>query len=187
MGANAIRAEYKDYGFNLGKLLSAKIEVYLSDSSEYAYETTDEGEDDYFDIYLTDLFSFRVGDTLLPFEIRSKLISAEYGGTFRPSTYVLGFEEQVKSATLFVDLGKLNESTEIGFSFVGPNEHVTAGDDLYWHPESLFTPKPYAYGYVEYSFAEAVPEPATWAMMMVGFGLAGAALRSNRKRTLSAI
>lgn len=31
----------------------------------------------------------------------------------------------------------------------------------------------------------AVPEPATWAMMIVGFGLTGAALRNRRRRTLS--
>ena len=28
--------------------------------------------------------------------------------------------------------------------------------------------------------AQAVPEPATWAMMIAGFGLAGAALRRQR-------
>lgn len=31
------------------------------------------------------------------------------------------------------------------------------------------------------STAAAVPEPATWAMMIVGFGMAGAALRSRRR------
>lgn len=29
----------------------------------------------------------------------------------------------------------------------------------------------------------AVPEPATWAMMLVGFGLTGAAMRHRRRRT----
>ena len=29
---------------------------------------------------------------------------------------------------------------------------------------------------------DAVPEPATWAMLMVGFGLVGGALRSGRRR-----
>jgi hypothetical protein len=28
----------------------------------------------------------------------------------------------------------------------------------------------------------AVPEPATWAMMITGFGLAGTALRAARRR-----
>lgn len=32
------------------------------------------------------------------------------------------------------------------------------------------------------SLSSAVPEPATWAMMIAGFGLAGAALRSARRR-----
>jgi hypothetical protein len=32
----------------------------------------------------------------------------------------------------------------------------------------------------------SVPEPATWAMMLTGFGLTGAALRSSRKRRLAA-
>ncbi|MDB5194890.1 MAG: hypothetical protein JWO84_74 [Parcubacteria group bacterium] len=34
------------------------------------------------------------------------------------------------------------------------------------------------------SVSVAVPEPATWALMLVGFGGLGAALRANRKRTL---
>ena len=29
----------------------------------------------------------------------------------------------------------------------------------------------------------AVPEPATWGMMLLGFGLAGASMRSRRRRT----
>jgi len=32
----------------------------------------------------------------------------------------------------------------------------------------------------------AVPEPATWALMIAGFGLAGGALRSQRRRALAA-
>ena len=34
-----------------------------------------------------------------------------------------------------------------------------------------------------YGIAAAVPEPATWAMMIGGFGLVGGALRSQRRRT----
>jgi hypothetical protein len=33
----------------------------------------------------------------------------------------------------------------------------------------------------------AVPEPATWAMMMVGFGMVGAAARYRRRSTIAAI
>jgi hypothetical protein len=32
----------------------------------------------------------------------------------------------------------------------------------------------------------AVPEPATWAMMIMGFGLAGSAVRSSRRKTAAA-
>lgn len=43
---------------------------------------------------------------------------------------------------------------------------------------------------VRYNFTEAaaaVPEPSTWAMMLFGFGLIGAALRCRAKRTVSLI
>ena len=33
----------------------------------------------------------------------------------------------------------------------------------------------------------AVPEPATWAMMLVGFGLAGASLRRRNRRPVPAV
>jgi hypothetical protein len=36
------------------------------------------------------------------------------------------------------------------------------------------------------SLASAVPEPATWAMMIVGFGTAGSMVRSARRRDLAA-
>jgi hypothetical protein len=35
--------------------------------------------------------------------------------------------------------------------------------------------------------ASAVPEPATWAMMIVGFGVAGGALRRRRLAPLFAV
>jgi hypothetical protein len=34
------------------------------------------------------------------------------------------------------------------------------------------------------TIAAAVPEPATWAMMLVGFGLVGGAIRSSRRRPI---
>ncbi|MDB5451860.1 MAG: hypothetical protein JWO33_438 [Caulobacteraceae bacterium] len=38
-----------------------------------------------------------------------------------------------------------------------------------------------------YSDAIAAPEPATWAMMILGFGLTGAAVRASRRRTGTAL
>jgi hypothetical protein len=37
---------------------------------------------------------------------------------------------------------------------------------------------------VQISAAAAVPEPTTWGLMIAGFGLAGAALRSRKRSTL---
>lgn len=39
--------------------------------------------------------------------------------------------------------------------------------------------------YVRAAVGGAVPEPASWAMMIGGFGLAGAAMRGSRKRKLA--
>ncbi len=41
-------------------------------------------------------------------------------------------------------------------------------------------------GVVSYRLAEAIPEPATWAMMIVGFGMVGGLARRSRKMPLSA-
>lgn len=37
------------------------------------------------------------------------------------------------------------------------------------------------------TFGNSVPEPASWALMLVGFGLAGSALRSSRKSALAQV
>jgi len=52
------------------------------------------------------------------------------------------------------------------------------GQFIYTHPTYL------AFDNIVYNEA-AVPEPATWAIMLVGFGGIGAALRSNRRRNLA--
>jgi len=37
------------------------------------------------------------------------------------------------------------------------------------------------------NIAAGVPEPATWAMMIMGFGMAGSAVRSSRRKTVAAV
>lgn len=38
---------------------------------------------------------------------------------------------------------------------------------------------------VESSFAGAVPEPSAWALLILGFGLTGAAMRRRTKTSVS--
>ncbi len=59
--------------------------------------------------------------------------------------------------------------------------HVTLADDV--PPETVQT---LARNVVLESYSYAVPEPATWALMILGFGGVGAALR-GRRRTAAAI
>jgi hypothetical protein len=78
--------------------------------------------------------------------------------------------------------------TTIGFSIAG----ITLADLV---PDTAFGKKVYFStdvvdshgntGYVGATLNGAVPEPATWAMMLVGFGGLGAALRSRRKQVVS--
>jgi len=61
-------------------------------------------------------------------------------------------------------------------SGVSVTQHLAEGD----HAVTIF----YADRHVvdaQLTFSEAVPEPATWAMMLVGFGGMGAAIRARRK------
>jgi hypothetical protein len=50
---------------------------------------------------------------------------------------------------------------------------------MYWDSNSADN-----FGAITFDIAAAsgVPEPATWAMMLIGFGLAGGAMRSAKRR-----
>ena len=60
------------------------------------------------------------------------------------------------------------------------NGHVLNGDIIIGHSEASL------YGYVPAS-PPAVPEPATWAMMLLGFGMVGGAVRQRRGKVAKAI
>ena len=64
----------------------------------------------------------------------------------------------------------------------GPNTYGTIGTDF-----KLLTPGGYPNVNGVQSFAiatAAVPEPASWALMIAGFGMAGAMLRSRQRRAV---
>ena len=77
---------------------------------------------------------------------------------------VIGYGASVFSQSYSNKYLGLYYGPQTGFPFGDPNA-----------PASAFIRDNFVTG-VNYAF-QAVPEPATWAMMIVGFGLAGAAMR----------
>ena len=75
-----------------------------------------------------------------------------------------------------------------GGTFVGPNNFVVAlgatfSDDTSTQPQNSYD----ALNARTYSInATAVPEPATWAMMLLGFGMVGFGLRGRRQGKVTA-
>ena len=90
------------------------------------------------------------------------------------------------------DIGALAlDAGSYDISFYNPNglgipAYADPGGKLY-HQGNFFQPSQF-YDGRSASFSlggvSAVPEPAAWAMMIVGFGLTGGAIRVTRRRTL---
>jgi len=102
------------------------------------------------------------------------------GNYTRPSTVMLQINEGALRAftnaeVTFHEVNWLLES----FTFTASNAHTTI---------SFFngTPIGDAYAGLDNVRLAAVPEPASWALMISGFGLAGAALRRRRLRAIGA-
>lgn len=126
--------------------------------------------------------------------------SSSFGGageiTFtltNPGTFTLnsidfaGFAGQSTNTTFRVyDLGYnlLSDSGSISAPGIGHATQVfgnssTSGLILRFGPDSIYT------GFDNLSFTvSAAPEPSTWMMMIVGFGMIGFSLRRNRKQTV---
>jgi hypothetical protein len=88
------------------------------------------------------------------------------------TTYFVAFEHVSGLATNVTDTaGATNLAGGLRYSFSSNNSFDSG-------PETQFTAQPM----IEFIGGRggAVPEPATWAMMVLGFGTAGAALRRRR-------
>lgn len=79
----------------------------------------------------------------------------------------------LSNLSAFNGWGVLPSTTMTGFSF------SAAGGSLYvnWQGVQTFTG-------ATVNLGGAVPEPASWAMMLAGFGLVGGAMRSRRRATV---
>lgn len=80
--------------------------------------------------------------------------------------------------------GKLMNFTDTGFSFTGISFNITFTPGHYGEDYPLTTSvTPNTFVVVQNSAISegaAIPEPATWAMMIIGFGAVGAAARRRR-------
>lgn len=91
----------------------------------------------------------------------------------------------------FDDLFFFDAATDGGFAILKPSGDILlAGAQLFTGTTAAPSFVPGTYALVDYDTREpgfslsiaVVPEPATWAMMLAGFGLAGTALRRQRIR-----
>jgi hypothetical protein len=124
-------------------------------------------------------------------------LNADYAGVDTitatvPSTTAVGFDIGGLAGPQIFTIG-----TSDGGSFVlSTGDSITGTNSLDFFGVTTSAPitsltVTYAdgsYGALDnFSFGtSAVPEPTTWAMILVGFGLAGAAVRSSRKQALTA-
>lgn len=80
------------------------------------------------------------------------------------------------------DTGYYNSGTDTTFTIAGAHRLIQLGGECngYQTGDDFCGGVGYRLTY-DYTPAGSVPEPATWAMMLLGFGLVGGALRSTRK------
>ena len=88
-----------------------------------------------------------------------------------PSGYTYGYDFQINGVSFAKD--------SCGTFNMGGCDNDRYGEGLVWTDKIRFNVD--SNGYVS-----GVPEPATWAMMITGFGMAGWMLRRNRSRLATA-
>lgn len=115
---------------------------------------------------------------------------------FDPSTMTFTICQNGRCQTLFTGLAGLHNYTDLaGFNaWAGTGNVGGAGGyfdnykPTYSAVTSFFgnqTPQPQVQSFTYLAEAPAIPEPATWAMMIGGFALVGAAMRRRRATAVS--
>lgn len=126
-------------------------------------------------IRLTDYFGGGLPGTAFPDSGSHNLLltTATGLGTF---LYLDGV--QVFNTPGYLGIGATGNNTRFGDQFGSYGENFKADVDLARFYSGVAS-------YAQASAIGAVPEPATWAMMILGFGIAGAAMRRRRNPALA--
>jgi hypothetical protein len=131
--------------------------------------------------------SFTTNDALTAVTAVDITASAGSFGGFPFTAYTYNSLPSFTLLPLVFDVNGPNAGDELRIAFAG---QLTASGATLANSYDYRTnagPRAVTAGSVVAAAAAAVPEPATWAMMIVGFGMAGAVLRRRRpKATLAA-
>lgn len=111
------------------------------------------------------------GNSTFNFSPNITAFGAFFGGIQIAALNVAFFDGSSQSITIPSDLGAG------GFAFVGFTNPTSISSVTVHGFNDILTVDDVRFG------GAGVPEPATWAMLLAGFGLAGTALRSARRRT----
>jgi hypothetical protein len=130
----------------------------------------------------TQRFSFNVDSNptvtgVTPFQFNTNVQNLTVGGVVQTG---------VRSFTFYTSGGDGGlENTQIVGAYLGPQlfSGQISTPTLLTGTFSLFGGPGGAAGTLTVSTVAPIPEPATWAMMMIGFGLAGAAIRRRKVAT----
>ena len=171
-GNYAYRVEDTTYG-GYASVLSQQVNGYTDSQIYFAWKAVLEGAH-------SDYNSATLIITLKDLTSGTTLISREYNAASSGGGVDARFKYDSSSGAYYTDAWQI-EQIDIDGSLSGHDFllSVLAAD---CQPTGH-----YGYAYID-GFGNApppvsgVPEPATWAMMILGFGAAGAAMRNNRRR-----